>query len=164
MNLKVERKIRFWLSVIVKALIITLVIYKLTPFMFQNNDSDLPKEKTNTLVNKKTEPNSEENSLKKKIIKDSIIVNPKIIRDTNKYVKINEILRYKGKILKDAYFKIGDCNNCFSTITEADGIAKFNAPIEYVEDDNVLDFYVYTSDTLIYHKAMRFSNLQFNKY
>ncbi|MEW4923364.1 hypothetical protein [Algibacter sp. 2305UL17-15] len=165
MNLKIERKIKFWLSAVVKVLIIVLIVYKLIPFVKgkrTNNDSD--KTTSDTLVNNKNELNSDENNFNKTLKIDSINTIPKTKKATHKSFKISEVLKYKGRILKNAYFIIGNCNNCSSTITGIDGIANLDVPLEFKENDIVRDFYIYAADTLIYHKAMRLSNLQFNKY
>ena len=163
MKIEFERKIKFWLSIIVKILIIILIVYKLITFVKgEKNNKDTNKIKLDTLIKKRTELDS--NKFNKPLKIDSIHSFSKTKKEIVKKFKIREILRYKGRILKNAYFKIGNCNTCTSTITGIDGIANLDVPLKIIKNDIVRDFYIYTADTLVYHKAMRISNLQFNKY
>lgn len=162
MSLESERKIKFWLSTIVKILVVILIIYKLIPLVLKNNNA-IKTEDDNMKISE-IKPTIKENSFKSNLGEDSIMNFIETKKVTKKYFQINELIQYKGKILENAYFTIGNCNNCISSITGVDGMAKLNVPYQYFEDDNVLDFYIFTSDTLVYHKAMRLTNVQFNKY
>jgi len=79
-------------------------------------------------------------------------------------IRIQELLQYKGKNIEDAYFKVNNCDDCTSSTTGKDGIARVAIPKKIIESDKEYDFYVYRGDTLLYHKSMRFSDLQFNTY
>ncbi len=164
MNLKIERKIMFWLSAIVKVLVVILIIYKLIPFVFEKEGNDSRKVETNALFNKKNKSGSDKNSFVKDFVKDSISTFSETTKEVNKAIEINETLRYKGRILQRAYFTIEKCNSCKSTLTGKDGKTIAYIPKMMFNSYKEYDFFVFAMDTLVYHKSMRFSDLQFNKY
>ncbi len=84
--------------------------------------------------------------------------------EENTVVEIQQPLRYKGKPLDSAYFAVAKCTSCTSSLSGKDGLAKARIPKTLLEDDKEYDFYVYSADTLVYQKSMRFSDLQFNTY
>ncbi|PCJ91962.1 MAG: hypothetical protein COA50_16060 [Flavobacteriaceae bacterium] len=162
MNLKTERRIKFWISTIAKLLIIALIIFKLIPFLVD--------EKSNDEVN----PNSIQKPIQKdtfevhikKAEKKEIVAKTKGIdsKEIHAPIRIKQILQYKGKILQKAYFNIAECNSCTSSKTGSDGVTYADIPFSLLNDDREFDFFVYRADTLLYHRSMRFSNLEFNKY
>ncbi len=165
-----ERRIKFWISTIAKLVLVVWVLIKIVSYFSKEQTND-------TSTTEKPAPKSQVDSpAEVKIEKEPAMVEPKerlkmaeteahreIVAE-NPVASLEKVLKYRGKILHGAYFKIADCKGCTSTVTTKDGVARVTVPSQLIKDDKFHDFYVYAADTLVYHRAMRFSNLEFNTY
>jgi len=77
---------------------------------------------------------------------------------------LNEIIKYKGKPIENAYFKIEGYKSCNSSISNDRGEVRAEIPITLYKSDNMFHFLIYQNDELLYSKKMRFENLDLNKY
>jgi len=167
--LEKERKIKFWLSTIAKSIVVVWILIKIVSyFSSEKADKDINTEKSAVKENIQTPVDSlvKEQSpveLDKKLEKTTLDTDKEKAKKLT-FTNLEHVLRYKGKVLEDAYFEISDCQKCISTRTTKNGIARITIPTKLIRADRFHDFYVYASDTLVYHRAMRFSNLDFNKY
>jgi len=90
---------------------------------------------------------------------------PKKTKNTSTNSKmLNEIIKYKGIPIEKAYFIVEDCNDCNSSISNKKGEVKANIPLDTYKSRNKFNFLVYSNDTFLYAKKMRFTSLDFNKY
>ena len=151
-----KRNIKKKLSLLARVLIVIVAIIKIVHY-FQDEEEKTSKT-DNPVVH---EPISENKELKE----DSIIPAPKQQQTPPKAatVKIEEVILYKGKLVNDAYFTVTKCNSCKSSITKSNGIAIAHIPKEIYNSNREYDFYVFKENILLYHKSMRFTDLQFNK-
>jgi len=74
---------------------------------------------------------------------------------------IAAIIKYKGKPISDAYFRIESYESSKSDNT---GVIRCTLPLSILNSQKEFDFYVYEHDTLLYKKSMRFRNLDFNHF
>lgn len=82
-------------------------------------------------------------------------------KNTSLKVEIKKTIKYQGRILQNAYFEV---NGYRSSLTGLDGIATIEVPNHITKDGKEYDFNVFVSDTLLYSRSMRFSQLEFNSY
>ncbi|NAS14333.1 hypothetical protein [Poritiphilus flavus] len=178
MNIRTERKIRFWLSTLAKVLIIALVIFKLIPYLTKNFGATNPEELLKASQDTLSTPTPIEGQHEKAVMPEEKPADEQPDTQPDNFVKekaditsatpaaneIVEILQFKGKPLAGAYFTIKQCNECTSTVSGPDGKTRALIPQSLLDSNREYDFYVFVADTLLYHRSMRFSNLQFNTY
>lgn len=77
---------------------------------------------------------------------------------------LNEVIKYKGIPIENAYFVIENCKSCNSSVSNNKGEVQAEIPFSFYKRNNWLNFLIYSDDTMLYAKKMRFTNLDFNKY
>lgn len=162
MKLSKEEKIKFWVSTLGKVVLILFVLLKTYDFLTKKkppvsaNEINLGKS-ADSVKEKETESTIQ--------IKENIIVkDSNTDKSLNEMIELSQIIKFKGKPLQNAYFKIEGCKSCISTQTNETGFANIKIPKSLYEDGLTHRFYVYQSDSLIYQKSMRFVNFQLDEY
>lgn len=165
MKLSIEEKIKFWLSILAKGILILFLGIKAFDYIFTNDTKKDVKEGTSDLeisgagksANQEKEPSNYELPPKTN--------QPKVSKNRlNDFINISHIIKYRGKPIENAHFIVDGCQTCKSTITSSDGIAEVKVPKDLFEDGLTHQFLVFRADSLIYQKSMRFLNLQLDEY
>ena len=146
-----------------KVLLVIFLLFKLVSFLSKKEVQKIeipPNENNWDTVTTKTKIQEDSSPIEHVVPKNNTKTKP----DKNSFIHLQETIRYKGKPVPNAYFTISGCSECKSTLSGKDGSTKIKIPAEAYNDGRTHDFYVYASDTLLYHKAMRFINFQLNKY
>lgn len=152
-------------SIVITTIIAACAVFTLIQNNLENNQDNLdknkpeqqqqfdgqtkPKEDKSNSENEASPSNHQTKKLK------NPIVNSKIL---------NEIIKYKGMPIENAYFIVENCKSCNSSISNERGEVSAKIPLQVYDSKIRYNFQVYSQDSLLYYKKMRFTSIDLNRY
>lgn len=164
MKLKTEKAIKFWISTAFKLCAILFLLVRGYDYFFSEDEEKIdPSTTKNTItIPTSTDLNSPKDSMT--TLSTQTTDPKKVSKKPTAAVQLSETIRFRGNPLPNARVIIEDCTECRISRTTDLGLLTISVPRKVYDQNYLHNFYVYSNDSLLFERAMRFTDLQFNIY
>jgi hypothetical protein len=165
LKLQTEKKIKFWISTIAKALVVTFLLVRIYDYFSDSEKEDpgsidFSSEKSGTQI---LDSNIVEES-SSRIHEEEKSNTKEVPKQPKETIELSKVVKFQGKPLTSAKVIIDNCSDCRISTSDKTGLVTIVVPMNIYKKNLLHNFYVYSNDSLVFERAMRFTDVQFNIY